>query len=169
MLKADLRRLEQKGRLAIDAALPTDAVLWEHTGIEPAEPLLVRLGLQPAGKDVIVRGTLSGAAQLSCRRCLKDVAIPIEEEVAWFFRHGVSEIEAQTEEVYALPARGEELDLTDAVREHLMLAVPQFALCEEECRGLCPHCGTNLNEEQCGCATNLVDDRWAALKKLRTE
>ena len=53
-----------------------------------------------------------------------------------------------------------------AVREQIMLAVPEFVICRETCRGLCPRCGTNLNESDCGCSEPQVDGRWAALKRL---
>ena len=53
------------------------------------------------------------------------------------------------------------------LREQILLAVPLRVLCIEECKGLCPHCGKNLNEGQCSCAEPLEDPRWAALKDIR--
>ena len=59
-----------------------------------------------------------------------------------------------------------ELDLRPAVRELWLLDVPGYALCREDCKGLCPTCGTNLNLAQCDCATEEVDPRFAALSNL---
>ena len=67
---------------------------------------------------------------------------------------------------YPLPSRATELDLTDAIREHAILAVPRFVLCAETCRGFCPRCGVNLNTGTCECEPEGMDERWAALKRL---
>jgi uncharacterized protein len=59
--------------------------------------------------------------------------------------------------------------LEDVLREQVLLAAPVKAICREDCRGLCSHCGRNLNAEQCSCAEPLVDPRWATLKELRSK
>jgi uncharacterized protein len=87
--------------------------------------------------------------------------------VALLFREGVSLAEAEDAEIYPLPAKGNELDLIPALREHLMLAVPEFAICSDTCKGLCPTCGANLNETTCSCEPQTVDNRWAALLQLK--
>jgi uncharacterized protein len=63
--------------------------------------------------------------------------------------------------------QGEGLLLEDVLREQVLLALPLKAICREECRGLCPHCGQNLNQEQCTCAESSEDPRWSALKDIR--
>ncbi len=73
--------------------------------------------------------------------------------------------EADNGEVYPLPERGTEVDLTAAVREQVLLQVPQFALCSEECSGLCPQCGTDLNDGACECVPERAPSPWDALKK----
>src|ERR1700683_5209006 len=65
--------------------------------------------------------------------------------------------------------QGEGLLLEDAVREQVLLAVPLKVICREDCKGLCPHCGTNLNLEQCSCSEPIEDPRWTALKDLRSK
>ena len=93
----------------------------------------------------------------------------LDEELTFLYRSGVRGVEAEAEEVYGLPERGLELDLGPAVREHVLLAVPQFVICDEACRGFCPRCGTNLNEASCDCVVEEEDPRWAALRRLRSE
>ena len=66
---------------------------------------------------------------------------------------------------YAIPERARELDLRDALREELLLAVPQFVECRPDCRGLCPECGANLNAGPCGCRP-IRDPRWGPLGDL---
>jgi DUF177 domain-containing protein len=169
MLKVDLQQLERKRRLRIDEAVPPDDTLWTGLDVRLETPLDVRLEAQFAGHDLLVRGELEGEFVLPCRRCLVDVAVKLQEEVAFLYRRGLSAIEAEEQEIFPLPERGDEVDLRDAIKEHVMLSVPRFAVCDDACRGLCPHCGTNLNQTQCDCSPVEVDDRWAALRKLRTD
>jgi uncharacterized protein len=63
--------------------------------------------------------------------------------------------------------QGEGLLLEEALREQVLLALPLKAVCREDCKGLCPHCGKNLNEGQCSCAEPVDDLRWSALKEIR--
>jgi len=165
MLKADLGLLQRQRRLEVEAEIPADDARWAAAGIVLREPLWVRLELQQAGPDVVVRGRIAGTAELSCRRCLVAVSHELDEEVTWLFRSGISETEAEAEEVYALPAQGRELDLQRAVWEQVMLSVPEYVLCRPECQGLCPVCGGNRNEVACSCAQVEVDDRWAVLRR----
>jgi len=71
---------------------------------------------------------------------------------------------AETEVSYY---QGEGLLLEDALREQVLLAVPLKVICHEDCSGLCPHCGKNLNVERCSCAEPVEDPRWSALKDIR--
>jgi uncharacterized protein len=65
--------------------------------------------------------------------------------------------------------QGEGLLLEDALREQVLLALPLKVICREDCKGLCPHCGANLNDGQCSCADPPEDPRWTALKDLRSK
>jgi len=55
------------------------------------------------------------------------------------------------------------------LREQVLLALPLKVTCREDCRGLCVHCGKNLNEEQCSCTTAVVDPRWTPLREIRSK
>ena len=59
------------------------------------------------------------------------------------------------------------IDVDEIVKEQILLAVPARTLCREDCKGICPECGTDLNTGQCDCAAEEVDPRWAALKSLK--
>jgi DUF177 domain-containing protein len=169
MLKVDLLLLARTHRLEIDQEVAADDPLWQQIGARPIEPLTVRLDVQFAGRDVIVRGALQSRLALTCRRCLVPVTAGLEEDVAWVFRPGLTKQQAEDAEVFTLPDRGDELDLIDAVREQIVLSVPQYAMCSESCRGLCPQCGANLNVVQCDCQEAELDPRWAALRRLQTD
>lgn len=166
MLKVDLDELARKKRLQIDESLPADHAVVAGAGFRLVGPLGLHLQVQQAADNVVVLGRMEGEAELVCRRCLTSVNMPIDQELTLVFRATISQVEAEAEEVYSLPARGHEADLSGAIREHFLLAVPEFVECRDACRGLCPHCGTNLNEMTCNCETKQPDERWAALQRL---
>lgn len=167
MLKVDLSRLGGERRIALHDEVPPDAELWEGLPATLHGPVVVEIELQRIGSDVLAKGTLRGEAELSCKRCLVDVVLPIDEQVEFLFRAGLTPEEAKREEAYALPDQVRDLDVSEPVREHLFLAVPVYAVCDEACRGLCPKCGARLNETTCDCEETDVDDRWAPLRKLQ--
>jgi uncharacterized protein len=169
MLTVDLSRLERQGRLRVEADLPPDFPLWEEGDVQLDGPLAVRLEASRAGRDLLVRGRLSGQVIINCRRCLEPVRQQIDDEVSFLFRAGIDRLTAEREEVYALPEGVREVDLTDAIREHLVLSVPRFVVCREECRGLCPRCGINLNDGTCTCEETDIDERWAPFRGLKVD
>jgi uncharacterized protein len=169
MLTLDLGRLEKEGRVQLQQEVPVDDPLLAGSGARLRSPLRVALEAQRAGADIVVRGRLATAVEMSCRRCLQDVVVGLDEPVSLVFTPGLDPTEAARQELYPLPARARELDLRAAVREHLLLAVPQYALCREACRGLCPRCGTDLNEGPCACRVEDTDERWARLRNLSFE
>ena len=123
-------------------------------------------------KDIRLRGRLSAGLELQCARCLE----PVPQEVARDFellyrplgadagRDELSVTDAEAEIGYY---QGEGILLEDVLREQVLLALPLKITCRDECKGLCPHCGKNLNQEQCSCAVPADDPRWAALKEIR--
>lgn len=169
MLTVDLSRLERQGRLEIEEDLPPDFPLWKGGDVQLHGPLAVRLVATRVGRDVLVRGHLQGEAALNCRRCLEPVLQRIDDEVSFLFRAGIDRLTAEREEVYSFPEGARELDLTDAVREHLFLAIPTLVVCREGCRGLCPRCGVNLNDGTCTCEGPETDERWAPFRGLKLD
>jgi uncharacterized protein len=167
MLVVDLNRVAREGRARIDADVPADAAFWNDTDVEPRSPLSVRLEAQQAGPDVVVRGTVRGEFELACRRCLDPVVAGVDEELGLLYKAGELE-EDEAADVLPLPA-GAELDLSEPVRELLLLAVPRYMYCREDCKGLCPECGTNWNEAACECAREETDERWAPLRELKRD
>jgi len=169
MLKVDPGLLARQHRINIEGVVGPEDPMWSDMPWRFAGPVELSLDVQDAGTGVVARGTVGAEVEQHCRRCLQPVRTPVEEELTLYYRDGLTELEAQAEEVYPMPARGEMLDLSAAIRENLLLSVPQFALCDENCRGLCPRCGTNLNQFSCDCVVEDEEPRWAALRRLRSE
>ena len=168
MLIVDLGRLGREGRVRIRKDVDPDDPIWSGLDFRFAGPAHVDLEAQAVARDVLVEGKVTGEVRQECRRCLEPVTVQVAEDVSMFFQDNAPEDEVAAGEVYALPDRAD-LDLGPAVRELVALAVPQFVLCREDCRGLCPTCGIDLNKGTCDCVVEEVDDRWAALRRINFE
>lgn len=112
---------------------------------------------------LFVEGPIESQLRLECVRCLEPFAFPVTLELAELFRMPGTEL--RPDAIYAVSEDGE-MDLAPLIREHAWLAIPMKHLCDPECRGLCPHCGVNLNTDSCECEETHVDPRLAPLKEL---
>jgi uncharacterized protein len=114
-----------------------------------------------------VRADLSGA----CDRCLEPASFAFHSPFDLFYRPTVksethAEVHLADGEVDLAFYEGDGLNLTDVLREFILLSLPMQHLCRPDCKGLCPDCGANLNTNPCQCAANRIDPRWQALKNL---
>ncbi|HEX7294502.1 MAG TPA: DUF177 domain-containing protein, partial [Pyrinomonadaceae bacterium] len=123
------------------------------------------------GNEVFVNGHVDARAEVECDRCLKPIELPVNADFELEYITG-SEYESSaaaelTEaEMSVSVFDGEALDVDEIVKEQILLAVPTRMLCREDCKGICPQCGTNRNTGECNCETKEIDPRWAALKDL---
>jgi uncharacterized protein len=124
--------------------------------------LHVDVRLESLVDGIHVSGTVRGAAGVECRRCLKDLDVPLDVDLDEVFLYPG---DAGDGDAYAVT--GKEIDLEPAVRDAVMLALPLNPLCTETCRGLCSTCGADLNETDCGHSQDPVDIRWTGLEQLR--
>ena len=166
MLSYDLRDLERNAA-TVDGLLAPDDVVWEASDARPTGPVHATGRLSKAGPGrYYFSGHVEGTAALSCRRCLKDVAEGVRDDVHLLFvEEGDAEV-ADDPDAYRLPSRAHTVDLRAAVREQWLLAAPLFALCREDCKGLCPRCGVDWNAGPCECPPE-TDSRWEALRTVR--
>jgi len=116
-------------------------------------------------------GTLAGELELECSRCLEPFRLPID--AAFDLRYhpasentGEGEREVRDDDFSAAYYQNDEIDLEQLMREQFELALPMKPLCSDDCKGLCPICGVNLNRETCGCDRQWEDPRLAALRSL---
>ncbi len=149
----DLSTLPKSGGM-----VPVEAGAQElglATGEWPG-PIEGRLRVERAGDRVTVRGSVSATAHLECVRCLREFDLAIEAPIVVLAeRSGTSdprEEEELTRDEYMLFHDGRRLDLRETVRESLLLELPITPHCREECPGLCPKCGADLNDSPCKCA-----------------
>jgi uncharacterized protein len=112
------------------------------------------LGLDRTGDLVSVRGLLRSGARLECVRCLRAFDLPVMVDLAVVADRagGRGRLEEQLEaDDHMMFHDGRQLDLREQVRETLLLELPITPHCREDCRGLCPRCGADLNDGPCGC------------------
>jgi uncharacterized protein len=164
MLQVDLRELA-RGPVEMRADLAGTDPLFEGLEVTLAEPVRVAGRLQDAGDGRFYwRASLRSRMVGECRRCLAPVAVPIVADVDALFSQDPDALEDPSS--YPLARDALVIDLRPAVREELLLAVPRWVVCREDCRGLCPRCGTDLNAGACGCPAP-VDPRWGGLTAVR--
>jgi len=125
-------------------------------------------------RDIRLRGRLSTGIELQCARCLEPVQQDIKRDFELLYRPlgadaGRDELSVTDAEAEIGYYQGDGILLEDVLREQVLLALPLKVTCREDCKGLCLHCGKNLNEEQCSCAVPMEDPRWAALKEVRSK
>jgi uncharacterized protein len=123
-------------------------------------------------EDIRLRGHLSAGLELQCARCLEPVKQEVTRDFELLYRPlgadaGRDELSVTDAEAEIGYYQGDGLLLEDVLREQVLLALPLKVTCGPDCKGLCPQCGKNLNQEQCSCSTAVEDPRWAALKEVR--
>ena len=111
------------------------------------------LQLSRRAEDVYVKGSFSASIEVECRCCIEPFATNVSSDIeVQFYPADVATSsdpwQADTGERYYL---GDTIDLSEEVRQSLILEIPNWPLCSEECKGLCPQCGENLNIVDCGC------------------
>ncbi len=134
-------------------------------------PIAVALSHYRAGTDLFFQGRLSARTGATCARCAEEFDAASDAP----FRFVLSpkavgyavEDDLKTEDLEFSLYEGEEVDLSPLIREQVLLALPTRALCREDCRGLCPRCGANLNQGDCGCGAEAHDPRLEPLRSIR--
>jgi DUF177 domain-containing protein len=150
--------VEQSGPLA---AAGRAEVIHEHRG--PKEVVA----------DIRLKGHFSTTVLVPCARCVEPVAVPLAAEFDLIFRPvgadsdmGERAISAPETEIGYY--QKDSLALEDVLREQVLLSLPVRTLCKPDCKGLCPRCGANRNNQPCSCEAVPVDPRWEALGGLRS-
>ena len=136
------------------------------------------LDLYNEGPHAFAAGTFKGQLTVACSRCIEPMKVTIDEKIRVTFLPPdempsedaeVDEeegVEVSAGDLDVFPFDGERIDLEPLFREQFVLAVPYAPLCREDCKGLCPQCGIDLNTGTCKCEKP-VDPRLAALKGLK--
>jgi uncharacterized protein len=122
----------------------------------------IDLHCESLSDGIVVDGEVAARFRGDCRRCLAPVEGRLESPMHELYQVHLTDPDA-------FPIEGDQIDLAVAVRETVLLDLPDAPVCRADCAGLCPVCGIDLNAGSCSCETPSTDPRWAALDALRDQ
>lgn len=140
--------------------------------LEVVGPLIGKVKLLRVTGGILVTGHAQTQVRVPCSRCLRPTIVTVEFDLEEQFRPSIDLISGATiamedgEDPATRIDSRHMLDLTEVVRQNLLLSIPLSPLCDPQCRGLCPGCGANLNEEPCTCQREEGDPRLSVLREL---
>lgn len=160
-MKVDIRELvEASGRFEADESVAIDDAM----GGEIVAPCHVEVEFRQSHDTIHFTGTVATTLLTQCHRCLDPVRQDLAGDFELMVRRGEHAAE-EGDDLVTLPLHQYDVDLGPYVHEAIVLGTPMIVVCREDCRGLCPSCGVNLNRETCACRPS-GDSRWDALRKL---
>jgi uncharacterized protein len=172
----DLRTLST-GSKSLQFTLETD--WWTSFGEQDLilgidRPVQVQIEIYPAGDKYVLDGALSGGIQVLCDRCLESYHRELKTSFRLFLALPLPQIEEDNVELAEEDLdvdfiRGEEINLDEIIHEQIYLTIPMKSLCREDCLGLCPQCGANLNTTDCPCDREQGHPAFLKLKNLKIE
>lgn len=160
--------LEDIPEEGMDLSLDRDV---SFASIEVSGPLQGSLFLQKAGNVLLVKGAVKALLACTCNLCLEDFGLPVSLDMDTACVP-VKDMETQDKKELSPDALDESfyeddrIDIITLIEEQILLTIPMKAVCRDECKGLCPSCGTNLNMSACGCVKKAVDPRFQKLKDI---
>jgi uncharacterized protein len=171
-MRIEVEKLDERGR-EIEHVYPLSEFSLEDEDARLASDVRVTAHAVRRRGEVTLSGSIDTAVELRCDRCLAPVAQPVKIDFKADLAtrgEGSESHEAtglQDADMDFSLFEGEAINLDEIVREQILLALPARHLCSDECKGLCPACGANRNEQSCDCATEEIDPRWSALAELK--
>ncbi len=166
-MQINLARLKLRPQQSEDFYLeePGDNCFLQGTDYVFLDQIMVQLQVENTGRIFLARGNVKTLLGLPCSRCLKDTSLAIDADIELTLAHaGLAEKPDADEETIIF--QGDTVDLSIPVHEVIFMAIPIIPLCQDDCRGLCPACGKDLNQGKCSCQQQEIDPRWEKLKNL---
>lgn len=135
-------------------------------------PLRIHLTIAREFDHIRVNGRVETSLRLGCARCLVEFRLNINSPFTIFYMRAAGlpqdeDVELAENDLISSTYEGDEIDFTSEIAEQVILEIPFKPLCREDCRGLCPNCGTELNVAECSCGRNDSNFRFSALKDLK--
>ncbi len=141
----------------------------EEIGLDSrfTKEVLVESMLEKTSRQLYVRTEFKTGGVFTCDRCLEEFEREVSSGFGVVYVTDSDGAASDSEEVHVITPDTNTIDLGEDVRQFAVLALPPKMLCRDDCAGLCPRCGTNLNLAKCNCTQDEVDSRWSGLKKLK--
>lgn len=166
-MKIPIRHLED-GNHRFEDTLASDQIEFDYHLIY-ADPVEVTADVNKHDDVIQCKVIFRTRGHYQCDRCLSDFTGEVNDTFQLYLHLGEDQWESDEEDVLHLPEDTESFDITEALAEHLVLALPMKLLCREDCEGLCPGCGSDLRSEACRCDGPDIDPRWEKLRALKNK
>lgn len=132
--------------------------------------VVVDATVEKSGSQVFLAAEVSAKASFECDRCLTSFISPLRSSYRMYYvTEGGADSHIDPSELLVVPPGFSVIELSDDVRQTILLSVPLKLLCSDQCKGLCPHCGANWNLGECTCEEEVDDPRWEQLTKLKKQ
>ena len=123
--------------------------------------------------EICVSGHLTAVIETACDRCLVPVRLPLDGDFSLLYRPETADDLIEEHEISAAETEvgfyeGPGIELAGVIREQILLWLPMHPVCREDCRGICPRCGEDRNQNLCACHQENIDDRWSTLRNIRS-
>lgn len=167
----DLKELAVR-KVRIQKSYPPGTLDFHSTEFQQLEPLEVRATAELVDGQIRIFGTLHTRVEVVCARCLESVSEEMSKDFDLYYRPLATvakeeDVKLKSDETDIAFFEGEGLFLADVLAEQVNLLIPMKVICRSDCRGLCPHCGANLNTEECRCEAHPPDPRLAPLARVK--
>jgi uncharacterized protein len=126
--------------------------------------------LEKLATQFFLKAEIETAGTFECDRCLSEFEAPLSGSYRMYYvvEEGGHE-NTDPAEIQIIPPGSSVIDISDDVRQTILLSVPLKLLCSERCEGLCPQCGRNLNTDPCSCSDTITDSRWEKLRLMQNK
>ena len=131
--------------------------------------IVVDIELNKLHNQLVMDSKLTMKMNFDCDRCNKEFESTVISNYKMVYLIGMEPEESESINLTYLAAEADKIVLDNDVRDFAVLAIPMKKLCKENCKGLCPKCGKNMNEGDCGCNQEKIDDRWLPLMELKNK
>jgi uncharacterized protein len=150
-MKLSVKEVRERGPLDLEEVLAAELIPLDAQNHQIlTAPVRMNVHAEALGDEILALIKAETRASLECSRCLEVFGRPLEARL----------------ELH-VPMKGTEVELDEEIRQSFLLALPVKPLCRPDCKGLCTHCGKNLNQGPCGCPSEREESPFAALKNLK--
>ncbi len=166
----------QLGRVRFSETFAPGAIEFSDPQLRQTAPIVTEgtAQLTESTQEIVVNGKFSTTMEVACDRCLEPASFPVDAEFTLSYRPAESAPEAGESAIHGPELEvgfyeGDGIELSDVLREEILLLLPMQRVCREDCKGICPVCGQNRNQVECHCHLKAGDDRWAGLRNLKSD
>ncbi|RME76140.1 MAG: DUF177 domain-containing protein [Planctomycetota bacterium] len=173
-MKIHIQELK-KSPVYIDTFRPAHIIHHPDLPFTLQEDVYLAMVIRKDKENILAKGNMQATMILECSRCLENYSLPVQMDIEIRFLSrknlvGKALMDLADSDLNVAYYDNETIDIDDHIRENLILATPLKPLCVQECKGLCHHCGANLNISECQCPKEkALDPRMALLKKMLEE